>query len=210
MNGTYLLVVPKKSIFFYPRAKIRRDILDELTRIYDVNIKREGFNAIAVDIKERIPFSLWCGKEIEVSENDSNKCYFMDKESFIFAESPDFTGNVFFKYFGIPEIGSSSSDPRGAQFMDEGSFNGMRLFIDSFEDIDLTPIALIVRNVDRDSELILEDGGKIIFGREDKLSVVFDNLKSIIESDAFESDKDKKLDYIELRFGNKAYYKIVE
>jgi hypothetical protein len=132
----------------------------------------------------------------------------MDEQSYIYASAPDFTGNVFFKYFGelYEHDESQGDDAITSLYMSEQDFYGIRPFIEAFENLGYTPISL-TRMDDGDFELRMIDEAKIIFGNDVRLSVLLDNMESILDSDSFRETPRKPLEYIDLRFGNKVYYK---
>jgi len=130
---------------------------------------------------------------------------------FIFAKAPDFTGNIFFKYFGTPETDFSrtSSEPLGLEYMPPDKFRSVTAFLESFEELELEPTSF-TRLSGVDFKVRFKDGSYILFGGEQSLASVLDNLQSVFESEVFLGRDDVKLDYIDMRFGNKVYYKFIE
>jgi hypothetical protein len=54
----------------------------------------------------------------------------------------------------------------------------------------------------------MEDGSKILFARKQSSSEVLGNLKIVLESETFKDENRGDIEYIDLRFGNKVYFKI--
>lgn len=209
ISGTYFLVVPKKSVFFYPALRIKQDILNTFPRIDNVETDITDNTKLRIDVTERKPFALWCGETYVDTNEDLGNCYFIDEGSFIFATAPDFTGNVFFKYFGpLAETSPDSIAPIGGTFMVTTEFQGLQLFLEGFKGFGYDPVSLARRD-ERDFELELADGAKIIFGGDQSLNILLDNLQSVVDSEAFQASASKKLEYIDLRFGNRVYYKFI-
>jgi hypothetical protein len=59
-----------------------------------------------------------------------------------------------------------------------------------------------------DFEGLFEKGQRVLFSRDTDLIKAIDNLKTIIESKEFGGPQAfQKIDYIDMRFGNKIFYK---
>jgi len=211
MEGAYLGLVPKASAFFYPKAAIARSINNSFTRIKEVVVNKSDFTTITINVVERTPFALWCGEAYSLDGENLGNCYFIDELSYLYAKAPDFTESVFFKYFGEIEKISLHKEkaPLGASYMGAEDFFGIRPFIEAFEELGYVPVSL-TRVDNKDFELRMDDGAIILFGSEAKLSVLLDNMESILDSDSFRESEGVKVEYIDLRFGNKIYYKFID
>lgn len=82
IGGTYLHILPRNSIFFYPQGKIRAAILDSIPETAAVSLQRDSFSSIHVTAIPREESFLWCGTSIDTP--DPNGCYDADAEGFIF------------------------------------------------------------------------------------------------------------------------------
>jgi len=86
-------------------------------------------------------------------------------------------------------------------------FHRITFFLDFLTPLDLTPTGLEA-GAD-EYQIQLKNGGRLIINSTDDLSIILKNLETI-----FRSDNLKKvlasggiLDYIDLRYGNKVFYK---
>lgn len=202
LAGTYFSLVPRGNILVYPKSTIINGLLASYPRIRSVTMGVGG-TKLDVHIEERKPFALWCGNE---PDQATSSCYFMDRDSYVYAPAPDFTGHVFFKYFGAPAQVSSGDDAVGSTYMSREEWGGIQLLIETIGSMDMTPVSLRQIN-DTDLALALESGTEIIFGREQDLATVVDNLRSVVSAEPFNGTLDPTLEYIDLRFGDRVYYK---
>lgn len=216
LQGDYLFLFPRSNIFIFPKENIELQILAVYKRIEKVAISREGFTKITIQISERHPFALWCGegggdlREAAGTSTDAllqtlvqlEQCYFLDGVGYIFTEAPRFTGNLYFIYRGR----LVSNEPVGTQFLTEAEFGALRLFLNTIRDLDLVPVS-IHKTLENELELKLEGGAKVIFSADQNLAVVLDNLESALDADTFIDRSLSGVDYIDLRFGNKVYYR---
>ena len=78
--------------------------------------------------------------------------------------------------------------------------------------IRLKPVWLLTKN-DGDMELVLEGGSRILFSRSEDLRKALENLQALLSENVLGVPKEQlslSLDYIDLRFGNKIFYKCVD
>jgi cell division septal protein FtsQ len=198
LSSNYLHFISKNNSFLYPRSKIKADIMSEIRRVKDVSMAVEGNNILNIEISERKPFALWCKPTSESSE----QCYFLDSEGFIFAKSPNFYGNVFFRYYDLID----KEDPVGEMYMDASHLKGLQDFARHVSENGLIPVSLHVRSLG-EYDLALEKGGTIIFSDRDPFSQTLDNLTTLLADQPGLKDP-SNIDYIDLRFGNKLFYKL--
>ena len=211
LRGTYALLFPRTNILFFPRSSITASVRDAFDRIFDAEIVVEDSQTIKLIVKERQPFALYCGDTFIDTREVLGQCSFLDERGFIFARAPDFIGNIFFKYFGKTATQTSGGpyELLGLEYMPQDKFRDLTLFLGSFEELKMKPTSL-TRLDEIDFEIRLKDGSYILFGGEQSLTSVLGNLQSVFESGIILEREDMQLDYIDLRFGNKIYYKFVD
>ena len=226
ISGNFALVFPKSSIFLYPREDLQASLLNSFKEIKEVEVSFESLQAISINIEERKPFALYCGEYVEQEEVEDlniiieepeevasstlqnmstiekeSECYFLDEDGFVFTKAPEFSGNVFMRYFGA----LSEDVVVGGQFMSEESFHETSFFLASLSELGLNPITFSIVNED-DLEVTLLSGGKIMFGKKQSLSDIYENIQSVFGSEEFDEDSLEVLDYADFRFGNKKEY----
>jgi hypothetical protein len=197
LSGSYFWLFPKNNIVWYPKSKLEEGLKENFKRIETINIHLKGTQTLSIDITERKGVSLWC--------SEGEKCYFMDTQSFIFADAPEFSGDAYFKYYGL-----ISSDPIGNTYMASSTeFSNLSKFIEKTRELSLKPVYLLGKEGGEFS-LVLSGGGEIYFDIKESLSKTSENLEALLQTPALTtiSEKDTTLDYIDLRFGNKLYYKL--
>jgi cell division septal protein FtsQ len=67
LSGSYLLVVPRNSAFFFPGSSIQRSLKEEIPRLKSVELDTESFDTVHVRVAERTPYALWCGARDAIS-----------------------------------------------------------------------------------------------------------------------------------------------
>ncbi len=193
-----LKIFSKNNFFFYPRTETERKIQSQFSAVANVSVGLKGFKTVDVQVNEYQPAYLWCDSLART------RCYFMDKNGYIFNESADFSKDVLFTYYGLVD----SKDPIGDTYLPPEKFAQLSYFIDSMKLLNLSPVGLNARGND-DFELLLSSGGSVLFSDHEEFLTTFENLETII-AEQLVLDKDflSKLDYIDVRFSSKAFVKL--
>lgn len=206
ISGKYFFLIPKNNVFFYPKERLGNDLLSKFSRIEAVYPALDRGNILVVTVAERSPKYVWCGKENRRDTSTHEECYFMDKDGYIFIKSPDFSPNVFFRIYG--EL-ASTTEPIGARVFSLDEFTRIMDFRSAVSSIGFSPKA-VVSLKDGDYEFILNNGGKILFNTKNDFAKSADNIRlAVTSAPLFDELKTKpnKLLYIDVRFGNKVFYK---
>lgn len=85
MTGTYLYVIPRNSIFFYPQKKMRSMILDAIPEAAAVSLKRDSFSSLVLQTIPREESFIWCGTSIDTPNTDGS-CFDADVQGYIFKQ----------------------------------------------------------------------------------------------------------------------------
>ncbi len=204
ITGNYLWVIPKKNVLLYPRNDIQNKLADQFKRIGDVKFYIKN-KELEVSVSERVGIYTWCGEKAGIVESSkTEKCYFLDKEGFIFDEAPFFSGEVYFKFYGPAGIGT---------YFSKDNFKKLAYFKDALTTIGLKPASLHI--YDGDIKIFLSGQGRpsgpyIIFKSNSDFQKLAENLDTALNTEPLKSNfknKYSSLEYIDLRFGNKVYYK---
>lgn len=206
ISGKYFFLIPKNNVFFYPKEGLKGDLLNKFSRIETVYPALDRGNILVITVAERSPKYVWCGKENKSTISTYEECYFMDKDGYIFIKSPDFSPNVFFRIYG--EL-ASTTEPIGARVFSSAEFDRIMDFRNAISSIGFSPKA-VVSLKDGDYEFILNNGGKILFNTKNDFIKSANNIHlAVTSAPLFDELKTKpnKLLYIDVRFGNKVFYK---
>jgi len=217
LSGSFFLIFPKDNVFLYPHDALMHDLKNHFPRIATLSITRKDFHTLLVTITERAPQALWCDTSPVVGAMEdgstSEKCYFIDDTSTLFAEAPSFSGDAYFRYYGklsTSTVPSSSIEPLGEVFMSSTTeFRDINTFVSDLRIWNLRPQYLVVGDAG-EFTLVISGGGKIYFDMYEPLSKTADNLRVLLRTSPLIPSpvRDLPVEYIDLRFGNKLYYKL--
>ena len=189
------------------------DILsDRFKRLKDINITSKDGKILEISVSERIPEYIWCGEGLPETGADIETCYFLDNTGFIFDEAPYFSGEVYFKFFGKV---TTENDISSGVYFSETNFHKFISFKKLLEDMKLKPVALYIMD-NGEVKVYLSDlsplpmGPEIIFKVDFDFQKIAENLQAALTTEPLQTDfknKYSSLLYIDLRYGNKVYYK---
>lgn len=217
MKGSYIFLFPKNGSLWYPKHKLENYLKQNFQRIDSISIDSKGLKTIVVSIEERKPFAIWCDSLLEAKDvstttqktdknPDYQKCYFIDQNSTIFSESPYFSGDAYFKFYGLV----STTTPIGTYYIASSTeFEEITSFIDKLRSMSIRP-SYLVANESGDYSLTVSGGGKILFDTKKPLVETAKNLESLLRTPALSTstNADLPIEYIDLRYGNKLFYKL--
>lgn len=217
IDGVYAFLVPKDTVLFYPRETIVAQVLSVYPRVKTAEISTQDFDTLVLVVKERMPQFIWCGHSGVAKETiETPTCYFADDSGYIFDRAPSFSNPVFFEVesplvneFGAlrPSAQASGGSPIGNFILSKESLKKIAIFKDRLSVAGIETRALRVLPGE-DYELRIKTGGKIIFNGKQNFDIVLENLSAALRvSDLNKAIDGVLLQYIDLRFGNKVFYK---
>jgi len=215
IDGYYLWFFPKTNFLLYPKKQIKNELTVKFKRLKDVSINIKDTKTLEISLSEYNGKYTWCGDSIPSDENtEEDTCYFMDENGYIFDDALYFSGNVYLKFFG--KIKNNIENPIGSYFLPD-NFIKLVSFIDNVKQMGLKLSSILVKD-DGDIEIYLEPNGsvnipKILLKSDADFEKIAENLQAVLTTEPLQSDfknKYSSLLYIDLRFGNKVYYKFAE
>ena len=238
LKGRYLYLFPHRNILLYPRASIEDALLEKFLRLKSVDADIVGLNNIRISVVEREAVGVTCqshfgsprieaglprpdgaGAEVdflaEVSDEigDAETCYYLDENGYIFAQAPVFSGSSLFVY---RREGSKSINV-GKYFLQPRAFSQLFGLKQGLEELGLSPSALITSIQDTDVyarhfTYQLSGGTELVFSADvEEFETELQNLQAILASSEFEEESGgdiSTIEYIDLRFGNKVFYRL--
>lgn len=226
ISGYYFGIFPKTNFLLYPRGEIEKELTDKYKRIKDISFSLKNLTTLDISLTERTALYMYCGDKINLTSDlpsdilslssvlpEDNKCYFMDDSGYIFDEAPYFSGEVYLKFYGTTDI-NSAGDPSGSYFS-QSNFAKLITLKNTLEEINIKPAIFYIEE-NGDIEMFLTSssetqmGPEIIFKTDSDFEQIAENLQTVLTTDPFQTEfknKYSSLLYIDLRYGNKVYYK---
>jgi hypothetical protein len=197
VGGSYALVLPRKNIFFYPKEKIKQNLLNKFHTFADVQIKTVDTNKLELSIIEKNAVAVSCQNEESIISGSFSNCYFIDAIARAFQPvtgEPDQSLNRY-----VDANVNTGSSTLSGEVMEEIQKVKVNL-------AERNLIAGFVKIVDvRTAEFQILNNGKIIISLpvgDDFVSILNTalNTKALANGVLF--------DYVDARFGNKVFFKL--
>lgn len=190
----YYYVVPQSNIWLYPKQKILERV-ESLPPVKSAKVYLDDDNNLNIELVERDNKYLWC--------SELGDCYYMNAVGYIFAPAPHFEGNVFLTFEG-----QIDSDALGKYYLDNDIMSRLLDFSARLSEIGIYISNINVKTL-HDVTLTLKSGARMIIDIDADLEDVFINIKTLLSSQDFinKSHGLDAIEYIDLRYGKKAFWK---
>lgn len=200
LQNPYLHLFSKYNRFIYPKYFIINDLLHTYPRLQSVSMNVKG-HSLNISVSERDPSYIWCAGM--PNDDITQGCYFMDTSGYIFSEAPIFSGHAFFAYYGI--VGTTS--PITSHYLSSSMLLSVKKINEYLIRHGIVPYALVAKD-DSSFELYFGNNSKILFESDEDADNIILNIETLMnDPKVFSTTGTSTLDYLDLRFGNKIYYR---
>jgi len=198
LNDGSFHYLSRRNIFLYPKSVIEQGIIASFPRVKSARAYRPsavGQNLV-IAITEREPFALWCAAE--------DDCYALDEEGFVFTTAATTTHGDFATAYTF--TGDIEGAPIGQKLI-PGQLPSVLALLRIFQQetnlvptrVDILPEQDFWVTVGQDFYV------KASFGQEPE--TLARNLDLVLSSEALR-ERIAEIEYVDLRFGNRVYYKM--
>ena len=195
----------RSNIFLYPRAVIERDVVADFPRVAGAKVSRQSFfsHELLVAITERAPYALWClPAHAGQVGGDEGACFEMDDGGFIFAEASG-VHEAFSEYIFLGGLVTDS--PIGQTFA-ATHLPSLVALLTGLGQAGFSPSGASVESA---TDFTIPLGNDFVlkapFGANS--DTLIKNLQLVLSSDTL-TGKRGQLEYVDLRFGDRVYYKL--
>jgi|SRR3989344_1135434 len=195
LRGSLLLFLPRSSYFLFDSAASAEKILKDFPRLESVQISKEFPSKISVVAKEREFWAIYCAGE-------SGRCGYSDRTGFVYEEAPVSTGSLILTVFrdtGGVQIPSQTL-PRA--LVEKFILFSELLKSETKEEVESF---ILSGGLDDEFRARVRSGFFLYVKRDDDFAGVVKTLKIFLEKEI--GEKKRSLEYVDLRFGNKIFYK---
>lgn len=201
LQGRYWLLFPKKNILLYPKRAISAGLLSRFPELKVADVHAVNFHAIAAAVIERQPRALWCMQgEIPTT---TSACYFMDEEGVVYAPAAAAAGDALVSYQG------AAPGPLPKPYLDPEKFRSLSALIDALaQKYPGNPIKLVAVDGSGDVRAYFKQNFMLMFTLADAGGDVFERFNLALTADPFKAHALYNFEYLDLRFGDKLYYKL--
>lgn len=202
ISGSYGLIIPKQSIFLIRGKTLEQGLLKNFPRLKTVEISRRFPDTLAIVVEERDLWAILCNDGYTPENTEDLSCLYLDQTGFAFEEAPYSVGSLILKVrTDYPEINP------GRQILAPETAKGIERLQEQAQEAGIRAWRYeLFGQVPSEIKMETDEGFALFFLREDDFANAFRVLKTLLEREI--KDKRKALEYIDLRFGNKAFYRL--
>lgn len=207
------------NILFFDSATLAEKIKAEFPIMEETRIKMDFLKrTMLIELVEKKSIGIWCVDSVgdktssapadmlayQISnEAKFNRCFYLDKKGVILEEAPQVEGSLIFL---IKTQGISAIPAPGAKVVEEDLLDFMlKIKEDLFSKINIGVKEFSVKFGSFDAEALTTEGFKIFFDGKKNPDKQIANLKIMLEEKI--GTERANLEYIDLREGNRIYYK---
>lgn len=193
LMGSYFLIIPKRFVYLYPKDRII-EVLDKNERVHNVVVDRSTRKTLSVYFEEYVPHALWC------REDNKEECFFITEDGYAFTKAPVLHGGAFVRHYieGVDEL-------HEGVVIERDTLLTIDTFVKSLEQELAFRVGSLLHRENGDIEIYIQGGGKLLVSSHNEYAVTHENLKAILSSSEFSHIQPGNFNYIDLRFGNKAF-----
>ncbi len=216
ISGTYFGLFSKSNAILYPRGAVARAVKEASGRIETVETHLNDLHQISITVTEKAPSAIVCPDfpNLDNTTSSAGNCYFVDKTGYVYAQSPDVSGNIYHRYY-VPTANSTSSTGMiGIYATSSDEFVLLQSFYNQTEDAGLTVESMLIKekgeyemyilNPDKSIAIVYFNEGRPL---KDELSNLL-SFWSYMVSGSGATKPSPSFDYIDVRYGTNIFYRI--
>ncbi len=198
LSGAHGLVLPNDNAFLDNNEAVKKDLLQTCTSFESVTISRSNLQTLLVTVVERTTAALWCGESVA----SSAPCFLLDASGTAYAPAANFSGEVYIKYYGP----ISSTTPR--HFTTPEQFSAVVSLATALGAQTPEDAPVRVELKDTEADVTFSSGFVLMYTLVDEPADVLERFILARKSEPFAGRTLADFVYLDLRFGDKLYYRL--
>lgn len=195
LNSKILWLIPKRNIFLFPSSVLASKIKQN-PAVIDVEIDKDFFDTLNITVTEQEKEAIYC------TSFERNECYYINGEGFIYSQIREYI---------VPEqeiIIYREGDQRKIteNILQKELYQNVLGFIKSSARYGVS-IRHAILKTDAVLEFHVDSGTVLLNSRYDDYEKNFNNFIALFEQEVLSKEQLSEIEYIDLRFGNKVFYK---
>lgn len=196
LDGSRLGILPNDLYFFVNKEGLVGKIKERFPRVDNIKIIKDFPDKLIIEVSERVFFGILCERGVD------KNCFLLDREGVAYEEAPKSTGRLIPKI----EVDEKTIKP-GTKVFEENvirQFEEASLASSLFTGSFLVSYELFSK-IPREIQAINSEGVRLYLNTGDDFKKMFELFKAVLDKEI--KEKRSLLDYVDLRFGNKIFYK---
>jgi len=206
LAGNFWYVFPKDNIWLYPKNKLEAGVRSAFPVVKSVGVRADTLTSISLVVSERRPRALWCGAGDSTASSTPSPCLLLDESGMAYGQSPQFSGFVYVPYYGVL---LEDGIVLPAQFLSPDTFRSLSALVDSLvqQANQGIPDRVLIDEND-DVHVRFGNGFTVLFALGGDSGEIAQRFVLALASAPFSSHPLSAFRYLDLRFGDKLYFKL--
>ncbi len=229
LHTRVLYRIDRNNMLLYPTTAVLDQIKAKYPRVKDAHLKFDDRHNISITVLEYMPAMLYCvgfenfkeskplQKVIDASTTEStvpsstddqslSTCYFTDQQGYIFASAPNYAGYPFMAIVASSTVNAKATSPVGTYALDAETLHNIGGFISQLNSIGFTTHAVELL-AEHDIRIKTDRPWDILWTTTKDPTESITNLGLVLESIKKDKKAEGEITLIDLRFGNKIFYR---
>jgi hypothetical protein len=216
LKRKFLKIIPRDNIFILSKSEIAAKLIETFPALKSIAIGRDFPQKISFFLEERKPEALWCLGQVSTNTISDliprslgeAGCAFVDENGFIFQPAPIFSGAIFPVFYDERQPSASPSGELsigiGKEMIAKSEFQKLLSFNKILGKNNME-VAKIILKDGWQYEIYLKESWYILLNDKNESNLSFSNLQLVLDGTI--KEKRPTLEYVDLRSGNKVFYK---
>lgn len=229
LHTRVLYRIDRNNMLLYPSSAVLEQIKAKYPRVKDAQLQFDGRHKIVISVEEYLPALLYCmgfenfkesthmknltdattTEPIESTTTDSQSlstCYFADEQGYVFASAPNYAGYPFIAIVASSTSHMKAISPVGTYALDAETFHNIQGFISQLNTIGFTTHAVELL-AEHDIRIKTDRPWDILWTTTKDPTESIKNLGLVLDSITKDKKAEGEITVIDLRFGNKIFYR---
>lgn len=198
ISGEQWLIFPRNNFFLVSSVRVRERLREAFPQAAEISVEKKFPDRLIIAVEERSLWGVVCSRPDAVLPPES--CFYIDRRGTAYEELASVEGWL------VPVIYIPQKSALGTQAVPEATLDFFNQAKGALASINGNLILLAVSSsTPSDVRLTLSENWDILVSSSRLPSEWVKILKTVLEKDI--GEKRSQLEYVDLRFGNKVFYK---
>lgn len=200
LSGSLLAIIPKNSFFIARTSMVRQLLAKEFPQFESISVASVFPQTLKINVVERNVWAIACNLLAPAALATPPRCVFLDRQGFAYENAPFSQGPLLLR------IETDADSAIGTYALDAELISEMHVVEEKLKTFGTDAVEFgYISKIPGEFAVATSAGYKLLLRRGDNVDAVFKILKTVLEKEI--GDKAVNLNYIDLRFGNKVFYK---
>ncbi|MDO8521030.1 MAG: hypothetical protein Q7S52_02860 [bacterium] len=199
--------IDRNNALLYPKRAIGKAVKHLDARVKTVDLRIIERKRMVVTVGEYVPALLWCSPDqFSATTTVTRGCYFADADGHIFARAPEYSGNPFLVFATTYPLIRDDVFLDNFSVLPKEEFDRVNAFLSQLGTLGLTPRIVSEAGAD-DFVITIDEPWTIRWSLAGDPEADGANLALVLKELGSDPVAVERLESIDLRFGNKVFYR---